>query len=74
MPIETEKGLMLIEKNIKKLFFQPYPHKKILKRENLLVKVTFFTYFCHLTNKKREYEHKTEKIHLTGRRNSKILV
>ena len=44
------------------------------KRENLLVKVTFFTYFCHSTNKKREYEHKTEKIYFTGRRNSKILV
>ena len=74
MTIETEKGLMKIGKNIINLFFQPYPHKMIQKRENLLVKVTFFTYFCHSTNKKREYEHKTEKIYLTGRRNSKILV
>ena len=44
------------------------------KGRNLLVRETFFTYFCRSTNKMKEYEHKTEKIYIARRWNSKILV
>ena len=33
------------------------------KGRNLLVRETFFTYFCRSTNKMKEYEYKTEKIY-----------
>lgn len=34
---------------------------------NLLVRKTFFTYFCRSTDKMKEYEHKTKKIYPTRR-------
>ena len=44
------------------------------KKSILLATMTFFTYFCRSSNKVKEYEYKTEKIYLAGRRNTKILV
>ena len=37
------------------------------KFRKLLARETFFTYFCHPTNKMKDYELKTEKIYLARR-------
>ena len=55
------KGLM----QVRKIFSSNHEINK--KDWNLLVRETFFPYFCHSTIKKKEYEHKTEKIYFARR-------
>ena len=64
MTNEMKKGLIEIEK-ISQIVFLSYPNGYFHKKgRNLLVRETFFTYFCRSTNKMKDYEHKTEKIYL----------
>ena len=67
MTTERQKGLIKIEKNTLNTLLKHikgYFHKK---GRILLVRETFFPYFCRSTIKKKEYEYKTEKIYFTGR-------
>jgi hypothetical protein len=56
-----------MKKNISNSLFHDIHRYFYKKGRNLLVRETFFTYFCRSTNKMKEYEHKTEKIYLARR-------